>query len=425
MARKYKVKRYYGKDVGFYRAKPHPLVVILVIVVLAGLGYLGTVIYEPVYDFIMNIGRQDESAVSVPEDSEPEPENEPDHGAVTEPEDEPVPHLHDNLRAVYIPHETVSDAERLEVFLSGLDGTDINAVMIDVKNQDGEILYQSKNETATEFGAVVSTAVDLQALASRLEGEGFSLVARMSVFRDPLAAGRGHRAYAIGYRGAPSVLWLDNAAASGGRPWLNPYSERTQNYIDSLAGEISASGVSMLVLENLRFPDNSSTYAVFNEQETVPEQSRAEMLKDTLARLTAIARQNGVRIATFYTALEPTLHENEQNRYGGPALQIPDGTLLLDVRPALFGADYSQAGLEVTDPLQNPAGAVTASLRYVKAGASPDIEIIPYLQGGNVERFNANRPYGKEQVDEQIQAVKDLGYEEYFLFSADGVYFLK
>jgi len=418
--KKYKVKRYYGKNVGFYRAKPHPLVVILVIAVLAGLGFLGTVIYEPVYDFIMNIGRQDISAVSEP--VEPE---EPEDNTVLEPEDEPAASLHENMKAVYIPHEIVSGQGSLDEFLSGLDGTEINAVMIDVKNDDGEILYTSKNEAAAEFQAVAPTAVDLQALSSRLGRDGYLLVARMSVFRDPLAAGRGHRAYAIGYRGAPSALWLDNAADAGGRPWLNPYSMHAQDYIDFLADEITSQGVGMLVLENLRFPDNSATYAVFNEEETDPSQSRAEILRDTLARITEICRRNDARIAVFYTALEPVLSEGEQNRYGGPVLQVATGTLLLDVRPALFGADYPQSGLEITDPLQNPAEAVAAALTYVKSGALPDTQIIPYLQGGNAERFNAEHLYGKEQVDAQIKAAGDLGFDEYFLFSADGEYFLK
>ena len=121
MAKKYKVKHYYGKDIGTSRAELHPVSIVVLVLVFVGLGYIGTIIYKPVYNFVMNIGKEGVVS-SMPELSESVPTGEPEPETEPEPELEPEPVADfDKLRAVYAPFETVADSARFDAFILGLE----------------------------------------------------------------------------------------------------------------------------------------------------------------------------------------------------------------------------------------------------------------------------------------------------------------
>lgn len=418
MAKRYRVKRYYGRNESSYRAKPRLITIILVVLVFAGLGYLGTVIYKPAYDFIMNIGKAPVESSSGPESASSEPVSS------SEPEKQPEPPKrpeYKKLKAVYIPHEVAADQNKLDEFLTGLSDTQINAVMIDIKNYEGEVLFKSKNEMAVKWGVVAAGAIDLKVFAAKLRDRGLSLVVKMSAFRDPKAASAGRLEYAISYQNS-GFLWLDAAPEAGGRPWLNPYSGLTQEYLSSIALEAVGAGAEAVVLENVQFPDNSAVYASFGESAVA--MSRSEILKTFVVDLTARAEEKNARVMVYFPVVEVTRQEGEDNRYGGSILKIPDEFLLLGAEPLQFGGAYNAGGLDIKDPLGDPADAVKAAVSYVKQGIPASTKIIPMLQGGNDADFNKTTVYTDVQVKAQIAAAAEAGLDEYVLYNDKGEYLL-
>ncbi len=405
-----RVKRYYGRMTSSsYRAKPRPLTVILVILLFAGLGYLGTVIYEPVYDFVMSIGKAPTIVASEPEVTPPPQVV----SSSTAPEPEPTPEPEfDKLRAVYLPHNIAADPAALESFLQKLEGTQINAVMVDIKNSAGNVLFKSKNELANKWGVIAENAIDLKAFSDKLKSKNLNLVTKMSVFRDPKAASAGRLDYAINYQNS-QFLWLDASPENGGKPWLNPYSPKTHDYIDAIAKEAIDAGAKMLVLENVQFPDSSGVYATFGKDATL--MSRAEILQTTVSDLTADATAANVRLAVSCSVVDATNDKGADTRYGGSILKIPQEYLLLNTSPSQYDGDYAANGLEITKPLENPAETTEKAITYAKQGVNADTKIIPMLQGGGDLAL----------TDAQIKAVEKLSLQEYFLFNQDGIYTLK
>lgn len=394
MSKKYKVKHYYGKNSISFRAKPRVLTILFALLLFAGFGYLGTVIYAPVSEFIMNLGKEPPPIEEILPESESEPESEPE----PEPE-EPEKTEFKELRALYVPIPQGGGEPDIDAVLSEIEGSGINAVMIDIKNPAGEVLFKTKNEMANKWGVVTQNAVDLRELAGKLEAKGITLAAKMSVFRDPKAASAGRIGYAINYQNS-EMLWLDNSPENGGKPWLNPYSLSTQDYISSLAGEAFDAGVKFLALENLQFPDNSAVYATFGKDSAT--MSRAEILQATVANLEKIAEEKGARVAVTFSVTDVTRTNGEETRYGGSILKTAGKYLLLDVSPSQFEGAFSQNGLEITNAETDPAEAIKTAINYIKPGISPEAMIIPMLANAD---------------DGQTAAVKTLGYEEYFLRS--------
>lgn len=403
MARRHKVKRYYGENASSFRAKPRLITIALIIVLFAGLGYLGTVIYKPAYDFIMNIGK---TPATVQEEPEPEEsEAHPEEQAEPEPDEKPV---YKAVKAVYAPPGIVSDPARFDSFLDGLDSSAVTAVMIDVKNSEGEILFKSKNEMANKWDLITPDAVDLAEIAEKLEAKGLMLAAKMSVFRDPKAASAGRLDYAINYSDS-NLLWLDNSAENGGRPWLNPYSSLTREYIASIMTEVIDAGAGLVALEDVRFPDNSAVYASFGAE--AQGISRAQVLKSVIIELTKLAGEKSAQVAAYFPVIEVTNTELEANRYGGGILETTAGFIMPGVLLPQFGEGYSSGGLEVAAPLSNSAATVKTALSYVKQGVPPDTKLIPVLEGGN-----------RELIASQIAALNELGIEEYVLYELEGRY---
>lgn len=418
MARKYyKIKRH-RKYSGSYHAKPHPLSIILGIVLVAALVFVGVLIYEPVYNFIM----ADHSATKLPEQSQSEPEP---VSEVEEPEPEPElpqPEI-TSLKTVYLPITAASTSEEIAAMIAPLSGTEINAVMIDIKAADGTILFNSKNELAAQYGAILAQSIDISELSATLAEKNIQLVVRMSVFRDAIAAG-ANRNMAISYRDT-DFHWLDNSADLGGKPWLNPYSAEAQQYITDLAVEAAEQGASMVVLDNFNFPSGSQDNANFGT--AAAGITRPQVLGDFLKKLTATLEQNNARTAVYIPAITFTQEYENTTRYGGsPADFLNDATLILGALPYQFGGDYNAGGLTVAAPLTAPDTAVKAIMDYTATLPLSGLRsTVVLLQGGNETDFNATHQYTAEDIQKIIDAATGSSEgSEYILYSSTGQYLL-
>ena len=70
---------------------------------------------------------------------------------------------------------------------------------------------------------------------------------------------------AIRYESEDGVLWLDDSVDNGGKPWLNPYSDTAQKYVLDIIYDAVDFGADAIILDGLRFPEESAAmgYAYF------------------------------------------------------------------------------------------------------------------------------------------------------------------
>lgn len=402
--KEYKIKR--RKNARTIKARPHPLFVILIALLVVGLGYLGFISYQPIYNAVMNRGKDKPEPPPV-EVSQPEGDPEaPD--VITQPEPEPPPQTVTGLKGVYLPNSLVMNPAQLNAFLDGLADTSINAVMVDIKDKSGKVLFSTKHPEAREWDAIASGAFDLSSLNQLLSDRGLSLIVRMSAFRDETAA-RGNTDYAVCYR-APGTTWLDNFPEMGGKPWLNPYSQGARDYLTQLALEAVDCGAALVVLEDYHFPPNSLTGdAYFGDTGGA---SRNQALADFARQLEEAVSAKGARSAIYITtvalAAEPNL-----TTYGGDAADIPADTVMLGALPYQFFDGYSTDLLTISKPLSDPGATVKQAVTFAQ-GQLGERQIIPLIQGGNEPHLEI--VYNAGQIAGQIKALEGLGIEEYLLY---------
>ena len=403
MSRPYKIKR--TKYTGPVKSRPHPLFVTLMVLAVLGLGYLGFVSYDPIYNAVMNRDKPHSQPSLPPDPVQTSAPQQPEEAPAPTPE----PASAAKLQAVYLPPALIKNPSDLNAFLEGLKTTSLNAVMVDLKDKRGQVLFASQNTQALEWQAVAAGAPDLSAFAHRLEEQGLFLIVRISSFQDETAA-RGNKTLAVNYR-APGTLWLDNFQNQGGKPWLNPYSADARQYLLDLALEAADSGAALVVLDDVCFPPNSLTGdAYFGETEGL---SRGEILAGFAQQAEEALSKKGVRSAIYLTGAtlagdpNPTL-------YGGPAAEIAD-RVLLGALPYQFTDGYATKKLTLRRPLEDPADTV----KEVVVMARQELggrEIIPLIQGGGEPSGIAYTP---EEIARQIKTLEGLGLEEYVLYCSD------
>lgn len=159
-----------------------PLRVSLGVLAVLVLFCVGWGMYTPVYNFIMNLGQESSSqAESTQQQSlSPGADGQPTGSSSASSAAADIP----TMKAVYLPQSVMTNVASLDSFLAGLKGTDINAVLVDLKDANGNLLYRSQLAEAAEAKAVSSTAFDAAALSLRISNAGYMPVARMHVFKD-------------------------------------------------------------------------------------------------------------------------------------------------------------------------------------------------------------------------------------------------
>ena len=261
MARKgTRIKRYgniYGRGMG---AGSWPIVLAMVFGVLL-FGIIGWSLYTPVHEFVMKLGTEpspesSSAAVSASSQAVPEPVSESEAVHVPQTQPESTTNLPANqgqeMRGLYLPPVQLTNDTTLSNMLDGAVKAQLNTVVVDAKDATGTVLFSSENALAQKTGASADTAYSAKRVADAITSKGLVPAARIHAFRDSLAP-MYERDMAVHYYDT-EVYWYDNSPDSGGKPWLNPYSQAAQQYIISLAGELCSQGFKVILLDSVQFP---------------------------------------------------------------------------------------------------------------------------------------------------------------------------
>src|SRR4029079_1318717 len=130
--------------------------------------------------------------------------------------------------------------------------TEVNALVLDVKDDRGFVLYKSRVPLAVEIGADTNMAMShkkLRAILDTLAANKIYPIARVVVAKDPLLAG-AKLDWAI-KRKSDMQPWLDK----NGKPWLDAHHPEVWKYAVDLAEEAFDLGFSEVHFDYVRFPD--------------------------------------------------------------------------------------------------------------------------------------------------------------------------
>lgn len=380
------------------------------VVLLVVLSAAGWVLYPPVVKLISEVGERISAGVETPpgEASGSSEASAPAEAPETEPQPEPAA----ALRGIYVPPAVLDDPVAFRTLMESAKQNGINAVMIDAKNAEGEVLYQSGVPMAVSGGAVVSGAYDAAAMAKRISAEGFLPIARVHAFRDPIAP-RYSRDAAVGYFDT-DWSWLDNSVELGGKPWLNPYSAEARGYITALAKELAESGFERIVVDSVQFPSGVGLdKAGYGETGGI---SKADCLRSFLKELETGVKSSGAVVSVYFSG--PNVLSENESLYGGRPLELVPGSAAVGMMPSSFPKESVFGTVTIADPEADFAATVRAAAAAVRDELSSGTELVALLQANDA----AGGALSAVELEKQVRALSESGVEQYILYHPSGSY---
>lgn len=315
------------------------------------------------------------------------------------------------VHAIYVTGWTFG-GPRLDSLIRLADTTEVNAFVVDVKDDTGYLTYLSKVPTAIAAGANGKPrTTDAARRLALLHKHHIRAIARIVIAKDPLLAA-ARPAWAI--QDDKGAAWRD----SGGSTWLDAYNDSVWTYAADLAAEAVKLGFDELQFDYLRFPDAVEpgiANAVF------PARHGEETTRDGILRNLRLLRGRVKPLGVPFTI----------DVFGFTAsaeTPMPIGQVWEDlvstadvVLPMVYPSHYRHAFHGIDDPNAVPYRVVHLALEDGMTRAAriaAPAEIRPYLQAFT----QGAPPYTPEMVREQIRATEELGIKSWALWNAESVY---
>lgn len=272
--------------------------------------------------------------------------------------------------------------------------------------------YQTNLAEVKKYGADSQRIKDIGQLIEKLKEEGIYLIARITVFQDPILA-KARPDIAIKKNSDPNSLWLD----SSGIAWLDPAAQESWQYNAAIAKEAYQLGFDEINFDYIRFPSDGNL-ADMKFPVWQGERSKRTVIRDFFEYLHR--ELEGIKISADLFGLS-TVSRNDL----GIGQVIEDAFDYFDyVCPMIYPSHYANGFEGYQNPALYPYEVVKVSLEgaleKLSAQEEAKAKIRPWLQD-----FDLGAVYDAEMVESQIKGVYDaLGddFAGFMLWNSNNIY---
>ncbi len=311
-----------------------------------------------------------------------------------------------DVRAIYLTASSAANPAVMQHVYELAAASEINAVVIDVKDNSGKLSYQSGLSAVNEIGASTTRIADLGALLRECEENGLYTIGRLVVFADPVFAS-AHPDLAI--QTPSGAIWRDHTRSG----WANPHATATWDYNVAIACEVASLGCREIQFDYVRFPSDGNLDAIRYpiKQEIRP----AEVIETFLGRARQALAPYGVFLAADVFGLVTSFATDMRigQVFENVARQVDF------VCPMMYPSHYAPGNYGLPDPDAEPYLTIRTGLTHAldRMDGLGTALLRPWLQD-----FSWRHRYGPDEVRAQIRAARELGVMGYMLWNPRNVY---
>ncbi len=319
------------------------------------------------------------------------------------------------VRGLYV-NRWAANGRKMWELIDVAKRTEVNALVLDVKDDRGYLLYRSSVPLARAIGADKFTpmrAARLRAVLDTMRVHGIYPIARIVVAKDPILA-NAKREWAV-QRRADGKPWLD----AHGNPWLDPHHRAVWQYAADLADEAVRLGFSEVQYDYVRFPDErrllrEARFPLANGRR------RDEVIREQLGYLRTRLAPLGAPMAIDVFGATTTI-DNDMG-IGQTWERFADRADV--VLPMTYPSHYPRGSYGIAHPNAEPYAVLDRALRGARVrnrGVENAGEVVPWYQD-----FTLGKPrYGVAQLRAQMQAGYDNGMFGWMLWNPGSRYTVK
>lgn len=311
----------------------------------------------------------------------------------------------EQVKGIYLTGWVAGSTKKFNRLLDLVTKTELNAMVIDVKNIEGEVSYNSRVNLTQEIGANVAKIKDVNSLLDKCEENNIYTIARIPVFKDfKLAA---NEEYSLKYYD----FQQNKSKILSSRKWVNPYNKKVWKYNVDLAIEAVKHGFDEIQFDYIRFPVffNRSRYNLA----VAPSNTKTQIIDDFLRYAKQRLSKLGVPISIDVFGLTTTSDD----------LGIGQNFALMAQRseymsPMVYPSHYQSGTYGLSSPEKNPYSIIFNSMQDAKEKLRGETsQIRPWLQD-----FSLQYKYGVKEVREQIAAAEAAGLDSWLLWNPTSNY---
>jgi len=311
-------------------------------------------------------------------------------------------------KAIYLSSFGATSGKIMSNAKELLQTTELNALVIDVKMDRGQIAFKTANPTANAIGAQeIVLFKDMKKFVSDLHKEGIYVIARVVSFKDtPYVTAHPE----MGVRTTDGSLFKDKE----GLYWIDASRKEPREYILSIAAEAAAAGFDEVQFDYVRFPDRKGVkFSVENTQ--------AERVKAISGFLEA-ARAKLIPYNVFISA-DIFGYVSWHNADIDIGQRVDALSPYVDyLSPMLYPSGFNAGIPGYRNPVDANYEIVKQSLdKALEKSGTSALAYRPWLQAFRDYAFD-RRLYGAKEIREQIQASEDFGSCGWILWNPRNVY---
>ncbi|MDP3052372.1 MAG: putative glycoside hydrolase [bacterium] len=356
------------------------------------------------------------------------------------------------IKAIYFTGWSAGNSAKIKYLIDLKKTTEINAVVIDLKDYSGYVGYDIQVPEVEKYEAKEIKIPFINRLVKQLHDEGIYVIARITVFQDPrLAKARPDLTVESKKTGGS---WLDNKKLA----WIDPAAKDAWDYNIAIAKDAASRGFDELNFDYIRFPSDGDLedmgFPFWQKTRTDADLTRtnAETKSEVIRNFFKYLRQQlpGVKISADLFGLT-TINQDDL----GIGQIIEDAFEYFDfVSPMVYPSHYASGFLGYKNPALYPYEVIKYSLdsaikrlieysrpqiavsvssstavSSVTASSTNNQQTFDYPMKSKIrpwlQDFNLGATYDASMITKQIQATQDsLGdnFNGWMLWNPSNVY---
>lgn len=328
----------------------------------------------------------------------------------------------DAVRGIYVTGHSAG-GERFSRLVDLLDSTDLNAMVIDVKDDFGNLTYIPEEDSPLAAYDIGKPFVkDMRGVLEIMEEKQIYPIARVVVFKDTeLAERKPEWSFQEG-----SSVWKNRR----GEAFVNPFLQEVWDYNVEIAIEAAEMGYKEIQFDYVRFPEgfenrweslnySQGDYATSGLDDV---QSRVQAVTDFVAYAREKLKPYDVEVSVDIFGYSATLPEAPG--IGQNFSKISEN---VDVISSMIYPSHWTSYFGIAKPDLEPYRLVQ---EYAKVENAKLAELEnpptsrPWIQDFTASYLGAGnyKVYGKQEVEDQIRALNEAGIDEFLLWNAGNSY---
>ncbi|MFH1978918.1 MAG: putative glycoside hydrolase [Patescibacteria group bacterium] len=325
----------------------------------------------------------------------------------------PPPPVHietpETVKAIYMTSWVAGTTDWRSSMVKMIEETELNALVIDVKDYTGRISFEVSDPVLKEYGAQEIRIPNIKGFIESLHEKNIYTIARISIFQDPYLVKKRPD---LAVKTLSGEVWKDYK----GITWLDPTNREVWDYMIRIAKESEMVGFDELNFDYIRFPSDGNmkdiSYDHFDG--TVP---KAVAIRDFFEYLYFHLEDLGVPLSADLFGMTTTnsddLNIGQILEYAAPYFDY--------IAPMVYPSHYPRGFLGYKNPAEYPYEVVNFAMvkgveKLINASTSP-LKLRPWIQD-----FDLGATYDASMVRKQIQATYDAGLTSWMLWSAANKY---